>query len=188
MTVAGLAGACALSCNLALAEQGKFSYLEGRYIADVDAGRDLGDGDGLRLAGSYQLNEQIFAFGRWETVEFDKYGAESDLLEAGAGYIYSLNKNWDAHASISLVRWDFEADGGIEDDDTGYSFQAGARGMVTPEIEARAQLVYVNLDESDTYLTLGADYFIQPNLSAGLELDLGGEADEFSLGVRYHLK
>jgi hypothetical protein len=85
-----------------------------------------------------------------------------------------------------MARWDVD---GI-DDEIGFELSGGVRGMLTPEVEARAKLTYLDIDDlgDDAYLTLGGDYFFMPNLSAGLELDVGGDFDTLSAGVRYFFK
>ena len=166
----------------------EYSYLEGRFILDAEIDDGPDDGDGFHIGGSALVTNNVFLYGSFETVEFDDFDAELDLIEFGAGYIYPINTQWDANFELGLVNADASAFG-QSDDDTGFSLAAGARGMVTPQIEARGKLVYVDndlLDDSDTFITLAGDYFFQPNFSAGVEIDLAAEYETLSLGLRYY--
>ena len=160
----------------------EYSYVEGRFL--IDAEIENVDGDGFHVGGSYLVRNDIYLLGSFETVDFDN-NVDADIIELGAGYIYPLNTQWDSNYELSYVDTDLSGPGGSRDD-TGFSLSAGVRGMVTPEFEARAKLVYIDVDDSDTFITLAGDYFIKPNLSAGVEVDLAGDYETLSLGVRYY--
>lgn len=113
--------------------------------------------------------------------EIDDDGFEDD----GAGYIHPLDAAWDANVSLAYAS--YEADGPRGDDDeSGYGISGGVRGMVKPQIEVRAMLNHYKIEGSDTYFTLGGDYYLRPNVSAGVEFDLAGDYETFSIGAKYH--
>ncbi len=156
----------------------EYSFAEIRFIIDAEIGNL--DGDGIRFGGSYKVNKEVYAFGSYDDVDLDG-GADLTWLKLGAGYIYPIDKTWDINASLAYI----DAEVGNQDD-SGYEITGAIRGRIKPKIEARAELNYVDVDDSDTYITLAGDYFIKKNISAGVELDLSGDYETFSIGARYH--
>ncbi len=162
-----------------------YTYAEARYLLDAEID-DL-DGDGFRFGGSFRLTKDIYLFGSYDDVDLDDTDVDVSLLRFGAGYIYPINPTWDANFSLAYAN--AEADGnGVNEDEDGFELSAGVRGKVQPEIEVRGELNYLDLDEDDTYITIGGDYYFTPNVSAGLELDLGGDYETMSIGARYYFK
>ncbi|MES9990879.1 MAG: hypothetical protein ABW098_02935 [Candidatus Thiodiazotropha sp.] len=162
-----------------------YSFIEGRFILDAEFDDVNDDGDGFRFAGSFLVTNEIYAFAKYDDVELDDFDVDFSLLRIGAGYIHPLNATWDANVSIAYA--DAEADGpGFEEDDSGYELSGGVRGMVKPQIELRASLNHIDIEDSDTYFTLGADYYLMPNVSAGLELDMGGDYETMSIGAKFY--
>jgi hypothetical protein len=176
--------ALALSGQLSAAGP-NYNFVEGRYLIDTDIDERNLDGDGFHLGGSYRFTGEIYAFGNLRFNDYD-HGVDATVLNLGGGYILPIHSNWDSNFTFGMARWDVD---GI-DDEIGFELSGGVRGMLTPEIEARAKLTYLDIDDlgDDAYLTLGGDYFFMPNLSAGLELDVGGDFDSLSAGVRYFFK
>ncbi|MEW8585728.1 MAG: hypothetical protein AB2531_08175 [Candidatus Thiodiazotropha sp.] len=160
-----------------------YSFLEGRYLLDAEF--DDVDGDGFRFAGSFQVSNEIYAFAKYDDVELDDSDVDFSLLRIGAGYIHPLDASWDANVSLAYA--DAEADGpGGEEDESGFELSGGVRGMVEPQIEVRASLNYLDIEDSDTYFTLGGDYYIMPNISAGIEFDMGGDYETVSIGAKFY--
>jgi predicted porin len=165
-----------------------YTYGELRYIFDADI--DGEDGDGFRFGGSFRLTQDIYLFGSYDDTEFDDSDADVTMLKLGAGYIYPIDPTWDANFALAFARGEAETPRG-DDDDSGIELTAGVRGKFKPEIEVRAELNYTTVevdDDSYAYITLGGDYYFTPNISAGLELDLGGDYETMSIGARYHFK
>jgi hypothetical protein len=164
-----------------------YSFVEGRFLLDAELDGDgfEDDGDGFRFAGSYLVTPEIYVFGKYDDVELDDSEVDLSFLRIGAGYIYPLDATWDANVSLAYAS--VEADGpGGDEDDSGFELSGGVRGLVKPEIEVRAALNYLDIDDSDTYFTLGADYYFMPNVSAGIELDMGGDYETMSIGAKYY--
>ncbi len=165
-----------------------YTYGEFRYIFDGEiADYDL---DGFRFGGSFRLTQDIYLFGSYDDAEADDIDVDVSVLKFGAGYIYPIDPTWDANFSLAFSR--AESDGrNADDDESGIELTAGVRGKVKPEIEVRAELNYTTVevdDDSYAYLTLGGDYYFTPNISAGLELDLGGDYETMTIGARYNFK
>lgn len=156
----------------------KYNYIEGRYILDAETDSNI-DGDGVRIGGSFRIDQRFYAFGNFQSLDLD-FSNEIDTFELGAGYIYPLNANWDANFTAAFVNSEVN-----NDDDSGFSLTAGIRGMMTPKVEGRAKLTYIDVNDDDTFITLGADYFFLPHLSVGLEVDLSGDLETTSIGARY---
>ena len=170
-----------------------YSYIEGRFLLDAELDADNfsenADGDGIRFGGSFRLSNEFYAFGSYEDddLEFRNIDIDFSLLKFGAGYILPINSTWDSNFSFAYGK--YEADTRVGDtDENGFELSAGARGMVKPEIELRGALHYTDYEDSDTYFTLGGDYFFAPNVSAGLEIDLGGDYESMSIGAKYYFK
>jgi hypothetical protein len=164
-----------------------YTFAEARFLLDAEVDGDgfEDDGDGMRIAGSYQITPEIYAFAKYDDVELDDTDIDLSLLRLGGGYIYPINATWDVNASLAYA--DLEADGpGGDEDDSGFELSGGVRGLVKPQIEVRASLNYIDLDDSDTYFTFGGDYYFLPNVSAGIEVDMGGDYETMSIGAKYY--
>ena len=168
-----------ISTSAVQASDVKYNYIEGRYILDAETDNNV-DGDGFQLGGSFRINNDFYVIGSYQTLDLD-FNNDIDTLKIGAGYILPINGQWDANFSLSLVNRDVNSN-----DDNGFSASAGVRGMLTPKIEGRAAVNYIDVNDSDTFITLGADYFVLRNLSVGVEADLSGDLDTVSIGARYY--
>lgn len=157
-----------------------YTYAELRYLG---VQRDEGaDADGGTAIGWYRLNESVFAIGQVILTEADN-GAEASTFAAGAGYILSINDQWDAVAIGTLRRTEIDALRDVEED--GFGAQLGLRGMPIPKFETRAFVNYVDVIDDDTSLFVSGDYWFSPQLAAGVAAEMGGDADVFSIGLRY---
>ena len=176
-----LALVCSGFTSSLLASDVNYRFVEGSYLLDAEL--ENADGDGFRIGGSFRINNEIYAFGEYDIVDFDYSSADVDVLKLGVGYIYPLDATWDLNVSLAFVDVDTSLVG--YDDGNGYEISGGVRTMIQPHIEVRAHMNYMDVDDSDTYFTIGGNYFFKPNLSAGVELDLGGDYDTLGIGVRY---
>lgn len=165
-----------------------YDYAELRYVdveIDTDGGNDA-DGDGFEIGGSYQIADNWHLFGSYQTLDFD-FNIDLSTLEIGAGYMVPVNTNTDLVARLAYI--DGEIDTGFGDlDDSGLGMSAGFRHLFSPQIEGRAFINYVDLDESgsDTSFELAGDYFFNNQFSGGISLEFGDDATSFSLGGRYY--
>ena len=165
---------------------GKYTYVEARFVADAEFDGSSEDADGFRFAGSYKFNNQVYGAAEYEAVEFDgRNDVDFDIMRFGAGFIHPLNQQWDINAEAHLIRMEIDTRFG-DDSDTGFSIAGGVRGMATPEIEVKAMLILEDVEDRDSYITVGADYYFQPNVSAGIEMDLAGDYETFSIGAKFH--
>lgn len=182
--VAALFGALLLASSSALASDLPYTYGELRYI---DGEFDDVDGDGFVIGGSYRINEQFYVVGGYTDLEFDvrRVDADGSSIEIGGGYIYPLNDTVDFNATFSLVRQEVEV-GNFDDKETGFQITAGARTMLAENVEVRGGLNFIDVDDSDLTIVLGADYYFTEQISAGITFQLAGDTDVITIGGRYY--
>lgn len=157
-----------------------YTYAELRYLG---VQRDeAADADGGTAIGWYRLSDSVFAIGQLIMTEADN-DAKANTVAAGAGYIHSINDRWDAVAIGTFRRT--EIDAARDTENNGYGAQLGLRGMPIPKLETRAFVNYVDVIDDDTSLFVSGDYWFSPQLAAGVAAEMGGDADVFSIGLRY---
>ena len=149
----------------------KYNFAEFR-IVDVDGG------DGIEFGGSYRINQQYYAAVSFQNLDIGPF--DFDIMEFTGGYIYP-HKKIDMAFEIGLI--DADVVGGSE---SGFSLAAGGRSFVTPELELRAFVRHVDISGSDTFVELGADYFLNNNVSVGFTLDVASDSDALTFGGRYY--
>jgi hypothetical protein len=174
--VAGTASAAELDYN----------YAELRYIdTELDAGPFDVDGDGFELGGSMELAQSVHIFGNFQTLDFGS-GIDASAFEIGGGYAMPLNNSADLVARLSYIDGEIDTPAG-DADDSGFGFSAGARSMFTPQIEGRAFINYVDLDESgdEVSFELAGDYFVNDQIALGASLELGDDVTTWTVGGRW---
>ena len=158
-----------------------YTYGELRFVD-----YDQNGGDGLRIGGSYDLNNNWIIVGSYTTADFNN-NVDTDVFEIGGGYVWSYTPDWDLVTTARFVNADFNVPGG-SGSDNGIAISAGTRGLLAPQFEIRGSVNYINLDESDTYLELAGDYYFTRQFSAGLSIEFAGDSDLFSIGARYYFR
>ncbi|MGD8911724.1 MAG: hypothetical protein PVJ68_03135 [Candidatus Thiodiazotropha sp.] len=177
-----------VGCSTALlATDLDYTYVEGRYILDGEI-EDVDDYDGFSFGGSFQFTDDIFAFASYTDAEYDDLDGDFNTFVIGGGYIYPIKANWDANFTLAYATSEADIRGYEDYDENGYVISGGVRGLFKPEIELSANLNHGKLDESDTWITLGGDYYFTPEVSAGINFNIGGDADQFSIGAKYYFK
>jgi len=151
----------------------KYNFAEFRFV-DVDGG------DGIEFGGSYQINEKFYGFASFQDLDVGPGNASIEFLEIGGGYIYP-HKKIDLAFEVGLIDADFPS--GSE---SGFSLAAGGRGYLSPEFEVRAFVRHIDVLDSDTFIELGGDYFLNSNVSIGLTLEVSSDADALTFGGRYY--
>jgi len=155
-----------------------YDYLEFRFV-DVD----LAGGDGFKLGGSYELENNWLLVGSLTSLDFNN-NVDSTIFEIGAGYVWNYSSDFDFVGSVQFVRADFDSPGGGADDN-GIALAAGFRGFLAPQFEVRGSVNHVNLDDSDTFLELAGDYYFTDQFSGGISLEFAGDVDIFTIGGRW---
>lgn len=158
-----------------------YSYAELRFL-DVDTR----GGDGFRLNGSFDLENNWLMVGGLTSLDFNN-NVDTTTVELGAGYVWHYSNEFDLVSSFRFVRSDTDIPGGSFDD-SGFAFSAGARGFLAPRFELRGSINHINLDNNDTYLELAGDYYFTRQVSAGVSLEFAGDTDAFTIGARWFFR
>jgi hypothetical protein len=158
-----------------------YTYAELRFV-DVDTS----GGDGLRLNGSYELENNWLIVGGVTALDFNN-NVDVTTVELGGGYVWHYTSDFDLVTTLRYVRADIDTPGGSSDD-SGFAFSGGARGLLTPQFEVRGSVNYINLDNSDTYLEIAGDYYFTEQFAAGVSLEFAGDADVFTIGARWFFR
>ena len=163
-----------------------YNYAELRWIdTELDTGSIDANGDGFEIGGSLELTEQVHLFGNYRTLDFSR-GIDVSAFEIGGGYALPLRNGADLVGRISYI--DGEIDVGPTDlDDRGFGLSAGFRNMFHPQIEGRAFVNYVDLDESgsETSFEVAGDYFLNDEIALGASLEFGDDVTTWTLGARW---
>lgn len=167
------------TANASASNNLSYDFAELRFI-DTEAGSV--DGDGFEIAGSYNIQDNWLLVGGFTTLDFNS--VDVTLLEAGGGYVWPQNNQFDLFATGSIVRADIDA-GANDDSDTGFRVVGGIRTRFAPNFEGRAELNYIDIEDSDTFIELGGDYYVSPQFAIGGTLDVGSDNDELTIGVRW---
>jgi hypothetical protein len=181
-----LALLCAALPCAALAEEPRYTYIEGGYqfldVEDFDV-----DGDGWGIGGSAALTDRFHLVASYSSLGLD-LGIDATTLNAGVGVNFPMSSAVHLVAEAGYVRADFETPFGDVDDD-GYFVSGGIRWMALEQLELAASVDYVDVGDfgDDTGLTVGALYSLTPNLAIGASVDLSDDATGYSAGLRYYL-
>ena len=158
-----------------------YDYAELRFVDT-----DRASGDGLRVNGSFELQNNWLVVGGLTALDFSN-NVDSTTFEIGGGYVHNYSMNWDLVGTARFVRVDVDTQFG-GGDDNGFALSAGGRGWLMPQFEIRGSVNHINLDNSDTYLELAGDYHFNESFSAGLSLEFAGDDDVFTLGARWFFR
>ena len=150
-----------------------YNYIEGAF---EDIERDGADGDVFRVSGSYDITPNINIIAEYASGDFDSPlgGGDIDTDEGviGIGYHTGIAPNTDFTANLKIVDQDIE---GLSDD-TGYGIGVGLRHMFTHNIEGDVNVDFVDVDDNDdTAFKLGARYYFNSAISAGLAYSTSSE-------------
>ena len=180
-----LAGALAalLVPNLVLAEM-SYSNVEVNYVdVELDGPGNV-DGDGLEIAGSFEINSRVFVFGEWQDQNLD-FGIDGREIEIGGGIRHSFSDKVDFFGSLSFVDAKVDTTFGSADDD-GLAIGGGVRGKLSNQIELDAGIKYIDFDSGgDTGFSFGARYYFNPSMALGANAEFADNADTLRLGFRW---
>ncbi|HEX6995853.1 MAG TPA: outer membrane beta-barrel protein [Gammaproteobacteria bacterium] len=168
----------------AVAQDLDYTFVEAAYAnSELDAGPIDVDGDGLELRGSVLITDTVFLLGEYLSYDYDQ---DVDLTgySLGAGMRWNLKPELDLVGDIGWAwrEWDRRLAPDIDDD--GFQLGIGLRSRVHDDIEVQAGIRHFDLDDSDTYLTLGGRYYLTDNVAAGLGLRINDDDTGWSIGLR----
>jgi opacity protein-like surface antigen len=164
--------------------QFNYSYVELSYDeTDFDIGPFDVDGDGLTLAGSFELNEEWHAYASFGSHDLD-FGIDLDTWTLGAGYAFPLREDTDLYGRVLYI--DISADPRLAAaDEDGLGFQFRLRSQITEVFEVEGGIQYTDVIDSDTSLQAFARYHFTETLSAALGLTFAGDTDGIGVSARF---
>ena len=154
----------------------KYDFVELRFV-DVD----VAGGDGLKLGGSYHIQNNWLLVGSLTSLNFNN-SIDSRTIEIGAGYVWPWQQDWDLVGSVRYV------DIGGDFDDSGVIFEGGIRGRLAPQFELRGSVNHITVGDSDTFLEFAGDYYFSDQFAAGASLEFAGDVDVFTIGARWFFR
>jgi hypothetical protein len=164
--------------------QFNYSYVELGYDeTDFDLGPFDVDGDGLTLAGSFEINDEWHAYASYGSSDLD-FGIDVDTWTLGAGYVFPLKEDVDLYGRVLYVDVSVDAGPAAADDD-GLGLQFRIRTRVTDEFELEGGIQYVDVSDSDTSLQASARYHFTEALSAAVGITFAGDTDGIGISARY---
>jgi len=148
-------------------------YLE-QEVDDYDCNQD-----GLRLGGSFELNDDFFVLGSYSDVSGGHCGSEN--LNVGIGYHTLFGADSSLYGALSMENTSVDGHG---ESDSGLVAAAGLRGFIENNVELRVQLAHHTAFDGNTVLSGGVAYWFAPNFSVTGDAGLGTESSELALGLR----
>lgn len=168
----------------AIAQDFDYTFVEAAYLdSELDAGPLNVDGDGFGLRGSVLITDSVFLRGEYASYDYNR-GIDATRYAIGAGMRWGLRPELDLVADLSWVRAKYERPVLPSIRDDGFGLGVGLRSRVHDAIEVEAGIRHIDLDRSETFLTLGGRYYFNTNVAATLGLDLNDDNTGWSLGLR----
>jgi len=165
--------------------QFNYSYVELSYDeTDFDVGPFDVDGDGLTLAGSFELNDDWHVYASYGSLDLDG-GADVDTWMLGAGYVFPLKDGIDIYGRVLYIDSSFDGGLGQGSDDDGLGLQGRIRARVTDELEVEGGIQYVDVSDTDTSLHASARYHFTETFSAAIGITFAGDTDGIGISARY---
>ncbi|HEX7081470.1 MAG TPA: outer membrane beta-barrel protein [Gammaproteobacteria bacterium] len=173
-----------LACAAQEAQQLDYTFVEVGYLnSEIDAGPLDVDGDGLGLDGSLSITDSVFVFAGYDSFDYDA-GVDATSYGLGAGMHWTLKPELDLVADLGWVHAEVDRPILPDVDDDGLGLGVGLRSRVHEAIEVQAGIRHIDLDDSDTFLTLGGRYYFTDSVAAGLGLSINDDDTGWSLGLR----
>jgi len=170
----------------ALAAEPRYDFIEGTYesVEIDDSGGNL-DGDGLGIAGSFEIGDQLHLFAGYRSFDFD-FGADLDELTVGLGWHPKLTDTTDIVFELGYVSAEASAFGFNSDDD-GYRTSLGIRSMLSPQFELAGRLNYTDVgDGDDTSISGELWYNLNESLALGGGAEFGDDTTIYGVGLRWY--
>lgn len=170
----------------AAAEGFRYTYLQASY-GTVDIDNVSVDGDGLGLAGSFGITDNLNIVGGYQTADFDSL-ADADEWSIGLGVHTPITEMMDVTAAVSYINVEFDALGIPVAEDDGFGLTVGLRANLTTLIEVNAGVSYVDLSDSgdDTGLHGGVLFNFTKMFSVGLSGEWDDDVAVYSISGRIY--
>lgn len=175
-TVISLLLSALLPASLCAAESIDYSWFDLALVSH-DGPRDDFEGLGARI--SLPFNSQVYGKADFSTTSADS--VDRTDFAFGGGYHMPLNRHTDFFAELEIVNVDTDAG-----DDDGFRFGGGLRSLATKELEVRGALRYVDLGDGELVLDLGAQYLVNRDWAAFIDVSEGDDFGGYRIGARYN--
>lgn len=158
----------------------EYTYIELNYLW-TDS-HDLDDSiDGAELTGSLEL--PLNFFGQLTVTRQSAGGTDVDTYRLGAGYHLPLGSRIDAYGILSYVHAEVDVGENIKDD--GAAAELGLRFLLLPNLEVNGAAKWIDVNEDDYGVALGARWYLMDRLSFGGRYETIDNDDTVALGARF---
>jgi hypothetical protein len=155
-----------------------WTFVEANYVwNDVDAVDDTLDGWEARA--SLELFFNLFLQAAYSQVTGD---ADLDQWNIGAGWHFTLGTSLDLFGILSFATQEIDD---INFDEDGLMGEVGARYKLGERFELNGEIIWADIDESDTGFDVGARFYLIPALSLGANATFFGEDETYAAGARF---
>jgi hypothetical protein len=137
------------------------------------------DQDGFNLYGSLDIQHGWFAKASYTDVSGSR-GCGSSSVTAGGGYHMRFDSRMDLYATVSFESISPDGSGS----DSGLVLTGGARGFLTPELEAGLELYHSTTFDGNTAINGFLGYWITPEIAITGDLGLGSDVKTLAIGAR----
>lgn len=187
LLTAAATGALALAAVPASADGLSYSYIEPRWAeTELDDGTFDVEGDGFLINGSLEFSETVHLFVGYDSLEFDDNVKVSTRF-IGGGLAVPLSPSADLVFRGGFAEAEFETPF-FRDEDDGTFLSAGARVLVTPEIELYGDYRRLDLDDAadEDSTTVGLEFYASPTFSVGPSVTWIDDVTTWTLGGRIY--
>lgn len=140
------------------------NYVDGFFaLSEFDAGPVDDDGTGFGLKGEFEVADQLFIGGLYESIEYDDFNADVDQLRLGGAYGPGAgSRNEGVYGRAEYVELDFD---GPEEQD-GLGAHIGYAKPLAPAFRVYGEAGYLFLDDVDgPELLIGGTFQLNPNIA-----------------------
>jgi outer membrane protein with beta-barrel domain len=182
---------CAFALCLPIASEAQsFSYrsVDVAFLpsAKVDGAGINESGNGFLIRGSLNVVQNFFALTEFQDLNLDN-SVDTSRIAIGGGGHWPINKQIDVIARAGIVRYKVDV-GRFSDDDTGPWIGGRIRALVAPQLELEGGFEYQHVEaaglKNDSFLVGEARYNFNPQWSAGVIVNVGGDTTVFGVQAR----
>ncbi len=179
----GLAGQALATENFS------YSNLEASYVKTEIEDFDI-DGDGFKLAGSFEFTENFFAFAAYQDTNYDDllgFDVSGNQTTLGVGVAWPLSPSLDLVSGLSYEDLEVELDGSEGFSDDGFGLSVGLRGKFSESLEWTGGVKYIDVGggSNETTVSLGGRYYFTPAFAAGIDVGTNDDGTTWGIVLRY---
>ncbi len=161
-----------------LADNPSFDYIDLGY-SNWDAD-NLSSIDGFELKGSTSINDNWYIAGDYNRVS--RHGSSLSYSTLGFGYKNNFSDTSTFFAELDYANINPE----FSSSSNGYEVTIGLRSMVTPQLELKGAVEYIDTDGSNTAFVAGAAYNFTDTIAAYLDYKVDSDLNRLGVGVRFN--